>query len=76
MIVTVQPKRSRAKKTKRPDSRPARARYWNSGRLAIRKVRNLVRSGYSPREALKIWEDTRKREKGKIPPLTVIDRIR
>lgn len=57
----------RPKKSKRPDNRPAKKRYWTSGRLAYRKVRNLVRSGYAPMEALKLWEATRKRNKGEIP---------
>lgn len=59
---------SRPKKTKRPDKRPARARYWNSGRLALHKVRNMVKcSGMDPLEALELWESTRKRNKGTIP---------
>ena len=33
----------KTKKTKRPDKRPARDRYWSSGRLANRKARNLVK---------------------------------
>lgn len=49
-----------------PDKRPARARYWASGNLAYRKVRNLVRSGYKAMDALNLWESTRKRKKGEI----------
>jgi len=56
----------RGKKCKKPDRRPARARYWTSGNLAYRKVRNLVRSGFEPMKALELWEATRKRNKGAI----------
>lgn len=74
--MTKAPKQAkRGKKCKRPDTRPARNRYWNSGRLALKKIRNLVRSGYTPREALRLWEETRKRNKGAIPSLKKIDRL-
>jgi len=56
------------KKTgKRPDNRPARARYWSTGRLATKKVRNLIRSGYSLEDAISVWESTRKRNRDKGP---------
>lgn len=58
------PKRS--KKSKAPDRRPARARYWASGRLPFRKVRNLMRSGYAFNAALSLWETTRKRGRPKM----------
>lgn len=60
---------------KRPRNSPAGPRYWRSGRLALRKLRNLVRSGYSPREALKVWTEARKRYYGELPTLTKIDRL-
>lgn len=56
----------RPKRCKKSDTRPARARYWASGHLALRKVRNLVRSGFEPMKALALWEATRKRKKGEI----------
>lgn len=71
-----QPKQpKRGKKCKRPDTRPARNRYWESGRLALKKIRNLVRAGYSPRDALRYWESVRKRHYGKMPALKKIDRL-
>lgn len=53
----------KTKKTKRPDRRPARARYWLSGRLARRKIRNLVKSGQFDTEAAAsvYWHSVRKR---------------
>jgi len=59
-----QPQKS--KKTKRPDKRPARARYWISGRLARRKVRNLVaHNGFaSEADARAYWTGVRKRFAG------------
>lgn len=60
---------------KRSCKNPARPKYWRSGRLALRKLRNLVRSGYSPREALKVWTAARKRYSGELPTLTKIDRL-
>lgn len=42
------------------NNRPSRTRYWASGRLMERKVRNLVRHcGYSYEEALALWLRTR-----------------
>ncbi len=74
-MATVPAKSQRSKKGKRPDKRPSRPRYWNSGRLALRKIRNLVRSGYSPREALRLWTETRKRHQGVIPSFSKIDNL-
>ncbi len=60
-------KEGRSKKTKRPDKSPARPRYWNSGRLKVRKIKNLVKyNGLTVEEALKQWEATRKRHRDKI----------
>ena len=36
-------KKNRAKKSKKPDTRPARLRYWMESHLEKSKVRNLVR---------------------------------
>ena len=48
--------------TKSKDKRPARARYWNSGKLAERKIRNLVRCcKVKPEEAKFLWLKVRKR---------------
>lgn len=49
---------------KAPDKRPARAKYWASGRLAERKIRRMMASGMSYFAALEQWEATRKRNKG------------
>jgi hypothetical protein len=58
---------SRPKKTKRPDNRPARQRYWVTGRLAVRKIKNLVvHNGLTVEEATRQWEDTRKRGRAKL----------
>ena len=56
----------RAKKTKRPDLRPARARYWNGGHLRKNKVNRLMKSnGFKTKaEALTFWLSVRKRYKG------------
>jgi hypothetical protein len=52
------------KKGKRPDLRPARARYWQRGQLRKHKVRNLVRCcGLSVAAATRRWEETRKTRK-------------
>ena len=42
------------------DTRPARPRYWLSGRLRRSKARMLVlHNGVDPREAESIWEKAR-----------------
>ena len=53
----------KAKKSKQPDKRPARARYWASGRLAKHKIRNLMNNnGFeSKADAEKYWKSVRKR---------------
>ena len=53
--------RKQKKKGKRPDKRPARLRYWMSGRLEERKIRNLMKyCGMSRQSAYKRWHNTRK----------------
>jgi hypothetical protein len=56
-----------AKKAKRTDKSPARSRYWTSGNLAFRKIRNMVLSGMSVDDALEVWEKSRRRKKGDVP---------
>ena len=56
------PQHRGGKKGKRPDNRPARARYAGKfpGPLKARKLRNLVRcSGMTPEKVLKLWEGSR-----------------
>ena len=53
--------RKPGKKSKKPDKRPARARYWAARVLEIRKVRNLMRCcGMSKQSAYKYWRSHRK----------------
>ncbi len=63
------------KKTKRPDLRPARARYWSSHTLEDRKIRNIMKSDknrilanrITREQAYKLWHAERKgRMKGLI----------
>ena len=49
----------REKNAKALDTRPCRARYWATGRLGYRKIRNLMRSGYTWEKAVRIWTSTR-----------------
>jgi len=50
-----------SRKSKRPDGRPARGRYWSTHRLRINKVRRIVRSsGMTPSDARLLWESQRK----------------
>lgn len=43
---------------KNPDKSPARARYWGSGKLKKRKIRNIMKNtGCSEKEAESIWTD-------------------
>lgn len=57
----------KSKKSKRPDNCPARARYWASGRLKARKVRNLVRhNGMEKKEAEVFWLSVRVRHRTKL----------
>ena len=49
------------KKSKRPDKRPARLRYWLKRRLEVRKVGNLMKyCGMSKQTAYNFWHNTRK----------------
>jgi hypothetical protein len=51
----------RTKKSKRPDKRPARDRYWNYQRLRHNKIRNLMRfCGLSKEAAERRWDADRK----------------
>lgn len=53
-------KKNRAKKTKSPDTRPARLRYWMESHLEKNKVRNLVRcNGMTVEEARVYWRRVR-----------------
>ena len=56
---------TRGKKSKSPDKRPARVRYWASGRLEKHKVRNLVKNnGFNSEiEASVFWRSVRKRNR-------------
>ena len=49
----------------RADKRPARARYWSSGRLKARKIRNLLKHNSTKfktkAEAEAYWTSVRKR---------------
>ena len=57
--------KQQSKKSKRSDQRPARRRYWTSGRLASRKIRNVARNeGISIHEAERKWRAARKRFAG------------
>lgn len=48
-------------KNKRPDNRPARARYWAAKKLEVSKVHNLVRcNAMNEKEALLFWRNARK----------------
>lgn len=60
---------------KRSCKNPSRPKYWNSGRLALKKLRNLVRSGYSPKEALRVWTETRKRHFGTLPSAKQVEKL-
>lgn len=55
---------AKQKSGKAKDKRPARARYWRSGVLARRKIRNLMKCCRMTQEkASKLWHATRKRRK-------------
>lgn len=66
MEVIIKPSRRKTgKKSKRPDKRPARARYWAKRTLEERKIRNLMRCcGMSRQSAYNYWHKTRK---GRVP---------
>ncbi len=49
------------KKGKKPDKRPARARYWNGRHLEKNKVRHIMKAyGLSKEDARKRWNAERK----------------
>lgn len=50
-------------------------KYWASGRLALRKVRALVRSGYTLDAAIHYWLGARKRYAGATPSQTAFERF-
>lgn len=55
----------RAKKSKRPDKRPARAKYWASRRLEEKKIRNLMdHCGMSRQQAYHTWREGMPTKKG------------
>ena len=59
-LLRPQKKKNRAKKTKKPDTRPARLRYWMESHLEKNKVRNLVRcNGMTVEEARVYWRRVR-----------------
>ena len=68
-------RRNNGKRCKRPDNRPARLRYYNSDRLATRKCANLIRSGYSVKDAIRVWTEARKRPYGKGPNIRTLTKI-
>ena len=51
-------------KSKSPDKRPARKRYWARRRLETRKVKQLMRWGMDGQEAVKVWQ---KQRQGRVP---------
>ena len=55
------PAKQARKKGKRPDARPARARYWSKRTLEKRKVRRLMRcNGFATEgEAKDHWREVR-----------------
>lgn len=57
-------KRSLSRRGKRPDTRPAKKRYWRPGRLREKKIRNMVRNGMDRDAAEKQWDSTRRRYHG------------
>lgn len=64
-----------AKCGKRSDKNPSRPKYWASGRLALRKVRALVRSGYTINGAIHCWLAARNRHTGVVPTQTAFERF-
>lgn len=64
-----------AKCGKRSCKNPSRPKYWASGRLALKKVRALVRSGYSLNQAIHHWLAARTRYHGATPTQTALERF-
>ncbi len=51
---------TRGKKSKRPNTAPARGSYWTSGRLAAKKIRNLMKhNGLTRAKAMQYWAEVR-----------------
>ena len=60
-IVVKQSHRATGKKSKRPDKRPARLRYWMKRTLESRKIAHLMKyCGMSKQSAYNLWHRTRK----------------
>jgi len=50
--------RRTGKKSKKPDKRPARLRYWATKRLEERKIRNLMKHcGMTKQQAYRFWRE-------------------
>lgn len=59
-LLRPQKKKNRAKKSKKPDTRPARLRYWTESHLEKNKVRKLVRcNGMTEVDARVYWRSVR-----------------
>jgi len=64
-----------AKCGKRSCKNPSRPKYWASGRLALKKVRALVRSGYGLDAAIHYWLGARKCYAGATPTQAAFERF-
>jgi len=61
MDVIIKPTvRKTGKKAKKPDTRPARKRYWASRTLEKHKIKNLMKGGMSKQQAYNHWHRVRK----------------
>jgi hypothetical protein len=55
------------KKSKAPDNRPARKRYWLRRTLEMHKVKKMMRAyGLTEKQAIEAW---RKVRKGRVPDM-------
>ena len=77
-MATVPQGPSRGKKSKRSNTTPARGSYWTRGRLAAKKIRNLMKhNGLTRARAEQYWLEVRggRRMRGTISkmPLTPIE---
>ena len=64
IVVTVK-KRKTGKKSKRPDNRPARSKYWLRRTLEERKVKAIMKAyGLTKGKAVERWHAERK---GRVP---------
>ena len=73
-----QAQRQKSKKRKKPDNRPARARYWHSNRLKEHKVAHLMRyNGFETKaKAFDYWYKARQRHKDmSYSPKTLLSKI-